>query len=204
LKDFPFSDEASRSVALSALISPVVRGAFPVVPLHAITAPTAGSGKSFLVDLAAGILTGDRAPVLSAAEKIEETDKRLTGSLLEGSPIIALDNVNADLYSDLLAQAVERPLITLRPLGTSTMTKVESRSTIFATGNNLRLVSDLARRTLVCSLDPGIERPELRSFDANPLRKSSGIVANISPLRLRLCGPMLWQGCRRSCPPRQL
>lgn len=168
LKDFPFADEASRSVAYSALISAVVRGALPVVPLHAITAPTSGSGKSFLVDLVAAILMGDRAPVLSAAEKVEETDKRLTGALLDGSPIIALDNVNADLYSDLLAQAVERPLIALRPLGTSVMRKIESRATIFATGNNLRLVSDMARRTVVCSLDPGLERPELRKFDANP------------------------------------
>lgn len=168
LKDFPFADAASRSVAYSALISAVVRGALPVVPLHAITAPTSGSGKSFLVDLVAAILMGDRAPVLSAAEKVEETEKRLTGALLDGSPIIALDNVNADLYSDLLAQAVERPLISVRPLGTSVMRKIESRATIFATGNNLRLVSDMARRTVVCSLDPEMERPELRKFDANP------------------------------------
>ena len=30
LDEFPFADIASRSVALSALITPVVRGAFPV------------------------------------------------------------------------------------------------------------------------------------------------------------------------------
>ena len=51
--DFPFVDEGSASVALSALITPIVRGAMPVAPLHAMRAPSPGSGKSYLVDLAA-------------------------------------------------------------------------------------------------------------------------------------------------------
>src|SRR4029077_1079050 len=45
LDEFPFADAASRSVALSALITPVVRAAFPVAPMHVISAPEAGSGK---------------------------------------------------------------------------------------------------------------------------------------------------------------
>ena len=49
LAGFPFVDDVSRACALSAMITPVVRGAFPVTPLHATTAPTAGTGKSFLV-----------------------------------------------------------------------------------------------------------------------------------------------------------
>jgi hypothetical protein len=48
LDEFPFADDASRSVALSCLISPVVRGAFTVAPMHAACAPTAGTGKSYL------------------------------------------------------------------------------------------------------------------------------------------------------------
>jgi putative DNA primase/helicase len=42
LDEFPFTDEASRSVALSALITPVVRGAISVTPMHATTAPVPG------------------------------------------------------------------------------------------------------------------------------------------------------------------
>jgi putative DNA primase/helicase len=168
LDDFPFVDGASRAVALSALISPVARGAMAVVPLHAVTAPTSGTGKSFLIDVASGILTGDRAPVLSAADKAEETEKRLTAVLLDGQALVSLDNMNGELYSDLLCQAVERPLVSLRPLGGSQLMKIESRATYFATGNNLKLVSDMARRTIVCSLDPNLERPELREFNGNP------------------------------------
>ena len=170
LSGFPFADEGSRAVALSGLISPVVRGAMPVVPLHAITAPTSGSGKTYLVDIVSAMLTGDRAPVLSATDKVEETEKRLAGAILDGSPIISLDNVNGNLYSDLLCQIVERPRVKIRPLGTSQLITVESRATIFATGNNLHLVSDLLRRTLTCTLDPALERPELRTFNCDPLK----------------------------------
>lgn len=170
LRDFPFADDASRAVALSALISPVARAAMPVVPLHAITAPTSGSGKSYLVDLISALLTGDRAPVLSAADKPEETEKRLAGAVLDGSPLVVLDNINGELYSDLLCQAVERPRVKIRPLGTSQLIIIETSATFFATGNNLRLVSDLARRTLTCTLDPALERPELRSFNGDPFK----------------------------------
>lgn len=169
LCDFPFADDASRSVALSALITPVVRGAISVAPLHAFTAPTPGSGKTYLTDIAAALLMGDRAPVLSVAAKVEETEKRLAGAVLDGCPIIVLDNVNGDLNSDFLCQAVERPRVKIRPLGTSQLTLVECRATFFATGNNLRLIGDMGRRTITCTLDPALERPELRSFDRDPL-----------------------------------
>ena len=43
LQEFPFSDEASRSVALSLVLSLVLRPALhPAVPLHVVTAPEAG------------------------------------------------------------------------------------------------------------------------------------------------------------------
>jgi len=37
---------------------------------------------------------------------------------------------------------------------------------MFATGNNLVVIGDMTRRTLVCSLDAGVERPENRTFKA--------------------------------------
>lgn len=69
----------------------------------------------------------------------------------------------------MLAQAIERPLIRLRPLGASTIVEIESRATVFATGNNLRVRGDMVRRSLVCDLDAGMERPETRQFRSNPV-----------------------------------
>jgi putative DNA primase/helicase len=168
LDGFPFVDDASRSVALSALITPSVRGAMPVAPLHVTSAPVAGSGKSYLIDLASAILAGDRAPVIAAGRTEEETEKRLGAALLAGQAIISIDNVNGELGGDSLCQIIERPVVSIRPLGVSKLVRIESRASIFATGNNIRLVGDMTRRTLLCSLDPNVERPELRTFDSNP------------------------------------
>lgn len=169
LAEFPFVSEVGRAVALSGLITPVVRGALAVAPLHAFRANAPGSGKSYLVDIASAISSGRPCPVASAGGDEGETEKRLTGLLLAGFPIASLDNLNGELGGDLLCQAIERPFIRLRPLGRSDIVEVESRATLFATGNGLRVRGDMVRRTVVGDLDAGMERPELRPFEGNPV-----------------------------------
>jgi putative DNA primase/helicase len=169
LADFPFVDHPSRSVALSALMTPILRGAVPVAPMHGFKAPTAGSGKSYAVDLASAIATGQTAPVISVAKDAAETEKRLGAAILSGQPIVSLDNVNGDLGGDALCQIIERPTVQVRVLGLSKLVRIESRATIFCTGNNVTLVGDMTRRVMLCSLDPNMERPELRQFKADPL-----------------------------------
>jgi hypothetical protein len=169
LDEFPFVDSPSRSVALSCLITPVVRGAFTVAPMHAARAPTAGSGKSFLFDVAAAIAIGQPCPVMAAGRNEEETEKRLGAALLAGQPIISIDNLNGDLGGDALCQIIERPVVEIRILGKSERERISARCTVFATGNNLRLVGDMTRRVLLCTLDAKQERPELRPFKRDPV-----------------------------------
>jgi putative DNA primase/helicase len=169
LEEFPFADEASRSVALSVLITPVVRAAFPVAPMHVISAPEAGSGKSYLVDIAAAIAIGQPCPVLAAGRTEEETEKRLGAALLAGQPLISIDNLNGDLGGDALCQAIERPIVEIRVLGKSELVRVEARSTLLATGNNICITGDLGRRVLRCRLDAKRERPECRQFKLRPV-----------------------------------
>jgi putative DNA primase/helicase len=171
LAGFPFVTAVDRSVGLSGLISPVVRGAVGMVPMHALTAPTAGSGKSHFVDVAAAIATGRVCPVASAGRDETETEKRLGGLLLAGFAVISLDNLSDQISGDLLCQAVERPVIRLRPLGTSEISEIESRATLFATGNNLIVAGDMTRRTLLGHLDAQMERPEERQFRFDPVQR---------------------------------
>src|SRR5690606_12107681 len=49
---FPFVTLADRSVALSAILTTLIRRSLPTAPLHGFNAPTAGTGKSMLVDIA--------------------------------------------------------------------------------------------------------------------------------------------------------
>ena len=170
LSEFPFISDADRAVAFSGMISPIVRGILPCVPLHAFKASTAGTGKSYLTDLASAGATGRPCPVVAAGQTEEETEKRLVGMLLAAFPIISIDNVNGELGGDLLCQIVERPLVRVRPLGSSDIMEIETRATMFATGNSLRVRGDMTRRTMLCSLDANMERPELRDFEHNPLQ----------------------------------
>ena len=63
----------------------------------------------------------------------------------------------------------ERPLVRVRILGKSEAPEFECKAAIFATGNNLVLVGDMMRRAVVCTLDAGVERPELREFEFDPI-----------------------------------
>jgi putative DNA primase/helicase len=136
--------------------------------MHLVNAPQAGTGKSFLLDLAALIATGERCAVMSVSPKPEETEKRLIAAALSGFPIIAIDNCREPLQGDFLCQVTERPLLQLRPLGTSTQTRIPNTFTTFANGNNAIVADDLVRRTLRCDLDANLEKPEERQFKSNP------------------------------------
>ncbi|HET7881185.1 MAG TPA: PriCT-2 domain-containing protein, partial [Acetobacteraceae bacterium] len=87
LAEFPFVDEASHSVGLSLLITSVIRAAMGVAPIHGATSPTPGTGKSFLYDIAAAIIYGDRCPVIFAGKGSEELEKKLNGMLLRGTSL---------------------------------------------------------------------------------------------------------------------
>jgi hypothetical protein len=170
LTGFPFVDDVARTVALSAIITPVVRGAFTVAPLHASRAPTAGSGKSFLWDIVAAIAIGQFMPVMSAGASEEETEKRLGATLMAGQPLISIDNISAELGGDALCQIIERPVVDIRILGRSERVRIEAGGTsLFATGNNFTIVGDVCRRVITANLDPATERPELRQFAFDPI-----------------------------------
>lgn len=172
LSEFPFADAPSKSVARSQIVTPVVRAAIgPCVPAHATTAPAPGTGKSFLADLAAAVATGKRAPVAAQDKSLEETEKRLIAKLLAGVPIISLDNIREATGSAVLCQAIERPLLSLRPLGSSSDVEIPNTVTVFMNGNNLTTVADLVRRVLVCHLDANSEAPEERVFQDDPLAR---------------------------------
>lgn len=171
LVEFPFVDDPSYSVAMSALITPIVRGCMDVAPMHITTAPTAGTGKSYLFDTASAIAMGVCCPVLSAGKTEEEMGKRIGAKIMAGHPILCIDNVDDDLGGDDLCQVVERPIVEIRILGKSEIHKAANRYCTFATGNNLRVRGDMTRRTLVSSMDAKCERPAERRFDQNPVER---------------------------------
>jgi putative DNA primase/helicase len=170
LTEFPFEDDVSRATALSMLITPIVRGAMPVAPMHLVVAPEAGSGKSYLADVASMIATSERCAAISAApDDPAETQKRLIAAALSGRPIIGIDNCTDYISGDFLCQLIERPLLELRPLGTSNSPRIANSFCVFANGNNIAVSDDMVRRAIRSGLDANTETPETRIFNQNPL-----------------------------------
>jgi Bifunctional DNA primase/polymerase, N-terminal len=167
---FPFVGDVDKAVMLSAIITPIARGGFEVVPMHTLDAPVAASGKSYGLDCVAVIATRQRMPVIAAGQDAEESEKRLGSALLAGQPLVTIDNISGTLSGDALCQYIERPRPQVRILGKSELILVETRGTsLFANGNNLTIVGDVCRRIIRARLDAQMESPELRVFKTDPL-----------------------------------
>jgi primase-like protein len=203
LQEFPFNNnEVAKAVALAAIITPVVRAAFLVAPLFLSNAPVAGSGKSYLWDTVSTIAIGQLMPVMAAGRTEEETEKRLGAALLAGRPLVSIDNITGELSGDALCQMVERPLVAIRILGKSEDKFIESRgTTFFGSGNNLIIRGDLCRRSLITTLDPRMERPELRQFDSSPVAKVMDNRGVYIAACLTICKAYIVAG-RPNLPPR--
>jgi putative DNA primase/helicase len=171
LAGFPLVTDADKAVALSLIVSAVVRGALGMVPVHAFTAPTPGTGKSYIADVAAVITSGRWCPVITPGRTEEELEKRLGAMLLAGYPIISLDNISNGLSGDALCQIAERPTVRIRLLGKSETPECEFRGIIIANGNNLSVIGDMTRRVILGTLDSGEERPEDRKFKFDPIKQ---------------------------------
>jgi hypothetical protein len=167
LREFPFAETKDKAVALSNILTAVIRRALPTAPLHAFSSPVAGSGKSLLVDIASLIATGQRVAVTPPGYTKEELEKRLISSVLAGAAIISLDNLTRPLEGEMLCQCVSQESMNLRPLGKSVEVRAPIVSLLNATGNNLTAAGDMTRRTLSCYIDSQEERPELRKFERN-------------------------------------
>ena len=166
---FDFVSADDKAVALSLILTAIARPCLPTAPLHGFDAPVAGSGKSKLVDIASILATGHEAGVVAQGETREEAEKRFSTLLMRGDLIIAIDNCEGPLEGVVFNQALTQPWANLRILGQSKAIRVRCAAMITATGNNLIIKGDLTRRSVVCRLDPKVERPELRQYTYDPI-----------------------------------
>lgn len=188
LKDFQFEDSPSRSVALCAILTGIVRRALPTAPIFGFSAPKMSSGKSLLADVVSLIVTGVRNSVIAQAENEAEEKKQLLALLREGRQIICYDNIEKQFESPSLCAALTSQMLSGRILGKSKMISVPTNALFLMTGNNLTFTGDISTRVLLCKLDPNTERPEERSFDVDlskyiPEHRGELVAATLTILR---------------------
>jgi hypothetical protein len=167
-RDFPYADDVSQSVAISALLTAVIRPAVDCVPLHAFSAPQYGAGKSLQATLAAIAATGVQPSMLAPGHSQEEFEKRIDAAIIAGDPVVVLDNISRSLTGDNFCMALTSNRATVRPLGSSVQQTVPTSAFWMATGQNLSVAKDMQRRTVVSYIDARVERPENRDGFAIP------------------------------------
>jgi len=171
LSGMPYVDDVDRSVAITAILSGFSRRSVTLLPLFAFSAKAAGSGKSLHADIISEMVEGHPAEAIPPGEQREELGKQLATALMRGSPIVSLDNLVDPLGKmPLIHSVLSQENVPLRILGQSKDVIVPGHRLLLVNGNNLVILADLVRRTLICHLDAQCEDPENRYFTFHPVR----------------------------------
>ncbi len=161
--EFPYVDEASRANAWALLLTPIVRPAIAgCVPLCLLDKPKAGTGASRLAEVVGIVSTGRPPGMLGVPKDDDEWRKQITGQLRQGASLIVIDNVTDELGSQHLDRALTAQVWGDRLLQVSESVGYPQRATWIATGNNLTVRRDFARRCYTCRMDARMAQPWTR------------------------------------------
>ncbi len=163
-RGFPFVDPTDHAVVIASILTGVISFTLSAKPAVGVNSFVAATGKTMLVNTISIIVTGAPLRQINAAKASTETEKRIDGLLLEGNPIIGVDNISDRFGDDKLCTSVTSSRIGVRPLGTSNIAHVKA-PLLFLNGNNLQPKGDFCRRMLCCTLDAGMDDPSSRNFD---------------------------------------
>lgn len=197
IKDFPFVPDregdtggpsAARSVALSAMLTGVCRKSLRTAPAHAIDASSMATGKTLLCDVISMLATGRPAAAISQGRTREEFNKRLFSILLQGDPVVVIDNIEQEVESDEFCSVLTAPEWQNRVLGESENRVVPTNVLFLPNGNNIRFKGDMTTRVILCRMDAGMENPGARTFDRDlrayvPAHRPELVAAALTVLR---------------------
>ena len=200
LRDFPFTSEAGRAVALAAMLTGLIRRTLEAAPLFGFSAPTPGAGKTLLAQVIAIMMTGRVPAVVAQVRDDAEQRKLLFAALLAGDQVILIDNCKWPLGGTEMCAMLTSAENRDRFLGRSEMADVPTNALFLATGNALAFHEDITRRALMAVLNPQMEHPEHRPLSAAELRhrvlanRSNLVVAGLTILRAFHCAGRPSQG----------
>jgi hypothetical protein len=162
--DFPFETPAHRAAWVAGLLTPLAQFSYDGgAPLLLVDGNTRGVGKGLLADLVPLTLTGRRFAVMSYTSDREELRKKITSLAMEGERLVLLDNLAGAFGNEVLDMALTADRWKDRVLGGNRTYDGPLNVCWYATGNNVQIAADTARRVLHCRLETPHERPELRA-----------------------------------------
>jgi hypothetical protein len=89
--------------------------------------------------------------------------------VLQGAPAILLDNLQRHVASSTLESMLTEEVADIRTFGRLSSIRVACRALVLLTANNASLRRDMLRRSLPVRIVVPDEKPELRSFDFDPV-----------------------------------
>ena len=163
--DFPFADLASMENFIGLMLTPILKPALDGnVPMHLITSPLERTGKTKLAEeVFGGIILGKPTPAIQLTGSDEERDKRILSLLLRGDTLVHFDNVRQFIDSASLSSLLTSQTYSGRPMARSEIVSPPNNLTVVASGNNVRMTGELAKRTIPIILQPATDRPEDRT-----------------------------------------
>lgn len=160
IEGFPFVDQASRANVVAAMLTPVCRPAIKgPTPLALFDATTQGTGKTLLSEVVSLIVSGRESALFSAPREPEEWRKQITSVLRDGSTVVVIDNVMYRLDSGDLCKVLTEVTHGDRILGQTQTISLPVRCAWIATGNNIQLGGDMARRCYWVRMDAKCAKP---------------------------------------------
>jgi hypothetical protein len=167
--DFPFENEASRTNAIAALMTAVLRPVIPsFVPLALIDKPQQGAGASLMTDVIAMVATGRSAAKMTAPTDESEWRKTITARLSQGQGLFVIDNIDRRLVTSSLASVLTSETWNDRVLGQSATITLTNHAVFIANGINVETGADIARRVYWIRVDPKQARPDQRTDFIHP------------------------------------
>lgn len=164
--EFPYEDKkADYANMFALLITLVTRYMYDGDVMTAlINATKQGTGKSLLAQFACILASGRPPAMTNFPAKEEETKKVIDSKVLAGVHTIVFDNIKRKFQSsslDMLSTC--RGYYSVRPLGQTKDITVYTQTTVIATGNNVQMDSDQARRCYEIKLVSQVSNPDERT-----------------------------------------
>ena len=180
VKEFPFQDARSKTVALAMFVA---NFGYFLQPLTAsrlgffMNANSTGAGKTLLVELALTV-PWLFATIESLPDQESKIRDRLDTAVREAKPYLVLDDLDTSFVrSGLLNSFMTSTTWGGRKFHAQEEFNEAKTPVIFFTGNNIEMTPDIARRTLSCELfDPQsnvADRPILKPIDAEWMRTTA-------------------------------
>lgn len=170
LCEFHFAAPEDKSAAMCAIFTAVTRPSLGLAPAFHVTAPSSGSGKSYLCETIS-LFAGPGAPArMSYPKTSEEASKAILAVLMTGPAVIEFDDMDTDwIPHGIINRMLTSRSITDRILGVSKVATVRTDALVMGSGNNVGPVRDLSRRVLTINLNARTATPGTLVYKGNPI-----------------------------------